>query len=71
LAAQVVERILQDETLVEAFEKRLPKKDDTGCPDGTLCCSKNHVCSGGVGFRCSAPFICANSHKHSVVTEAF
>jgi hypothetical protein len=61
LAAQVVERILSDESLAESLAERVVKAVD--CPPHTLCCSKNHVCEGHGGFACSAPFRCQNGHE--------
>jgi len=69
LAAAVVDRIMSDDSLAEALDERLARKKDTGdCPDGTLCCSKNHRCvaGGGEPFSCMVPFRCSNGHHESV-----
>jgi hypothetical protein len=69
LAAEVVEKILSDESLSDTLAERVAKKVD--CPPHTLCCSKNHVCSGHGGFACSAPFRCQNGHEEKFMARGF
>lgn len=69
LAAQVVDRILNDESLSDALIEAIEKKKPPECPPRTLCCSKNHVCEtrGGLSFSCTAPFQCSNGHVEKLM----
>jgi hypothetical protein len=63
LAAQVINRILSDESLSDALAERVARAAE--CPSHTLCCSKNHVCPNGL-FSCPAPFHCESGHEEKL-----
>jgi hypothetical protein len=65
LAALVVEKILEDESLWRTIGNR-PKPGPADCPPHTLCCSKNHVCEGHGGFACSPPYRCSAGFEDKV-----
>ncbi len=67
LAAGVVEKILESETLSEILIQRLEaaRTDKDDCPnDGTLCCAKNYKCP--VRFSCVVPYRCSNGHTETL-----
>jgi hypothetical protein len=73
LAAQVVEKILGDESLSDYLAEQLGKRRPPAppeCPQRTLCCDKDHVCRSGTGgFWCTAPFQCSNGHTEELVSR--
>lgn len=65
LAAQVVDKILSDESLYDALVDVMEKKKLPECPPRTACCTKSYVCESL--FLCTAPFSCMNGHVEKLM----